>query len=57
MYYYDLVLWPNNTIKYRPVTGPNSNTFAHWLGVRAAIYDFPAPPGAYGWNYPLIFLP
>ena len=44
------IVWPENTITYHFLPGPNSNTFAQYIG--ALGQEFPAsPPGAYGWNY------
>jgi RHS repeat-associated protein len=39
--------WPNNTILYVS-TGPNSNTFAHLIGL-AGGFDESSPPGSIGW--------
>jgi RHS repeat-associated protein len=44
--------WPNNTIPYHAVGGPNSDTAAHSLGT-AGGFNPPAPPGTTGWNTPL----
>ena len=46
------VAWPQDTIAYNPVAGPNSDTAAHYLGTQAG-FDPPAPPGMTGWNTPL----
>jgi len=56
MFHFDAVVWPNNSIEYGPKLGPNSNTFARWLGERTGLTVFSAPPGAYGWDYPGFFL-
>jgi RHS repeat-associated protein len=49
--------WPNGTVPY-VYTGPNSNTFAHYLAYKGG---FPAYPTfgyfAVGWDYPLMELP
>ena len=34
MFYFDAVVWLNNSIEYGPKLGPNRNTFARWLGER-----------------------
>lgn len=44
--------WPNNTYVYSPIFGPNSNSFAHYLGEIGG-FDPPEPPGAWGWFFPL----
>jgi hypothetical protein len=44
--------WPQTTIPYHPVEGPNSDTAAHSLGTTGG-FNPPAPPGAMGWNTPL----
>ena len=44
--------WPQNTIPYHEVTGPNSDTAAHYLGTRGG-FNPPAPSGVMGWNTPL----
>ena len=41
--------WPNNTIPYHPVEGPNSDTAAHGLGTAGGFNPAP-PPGTMGWN-------
>lgn len=41
--------WPNNTIPYHPVEGPNSDTAAHSLGTAGGFNPSP-PPGTMGWN-------
>src|ERR1700722_3949886 len=40
-------IWPNNVIPYN-IFGPNSNSFAHWLG--AATFNPAPPPRTVGWN-------
>lgn len=44
--------WPQNTIPYHPVEGPNSDTAAHSLGTTGG-FTPSAPPGTMGWNTPL----
>jgi RHS repeat-associated protein len=44
--------WPQNTIPYHEVTGPNSDTAAHYLGTQGG-FNPPAPAGVIGWNTPL----
>jgi RHS repeat-associated protein len=44
--------WPNWTIFYQLFVGPNSNSFAHYIGSSAGFNATP-PPGAIGWDYPL----
>jgi hypothetical protein len=45
--------WPQNSIIYNSVSGPNSNTVAYLLG-QAGGFSPTAPPGAYGWpGWPL----
>jgi RHS repeat-associated protein len=44
--------WPQNTIPYSPVEGPNSDTAAHTFGT-AGGFNPPAPPGTMAWNTPL----
>jgi hypothetical protein len=39
----------NDTIKYHGVDGPNSNSFARWLGVEGSFYP-PSPPDAQAWG-------
>jgi RHS repeat-associated protein len=46
------VAWPQDTIPYHPVGGPNSDTAAHYLGTQGG-FNPPAPPGMTGWNTPL----
>ncbi len=41
--------YPNNTITYHGIDGPNSNSFAHWVGVHGG-FDPPSPPHAINWN-------
>jgi hypothetical protein len=43
-------LFPNNTVKYNPTNGPNSNSLARYLGNQAGLYPT-KPPGAFGWDY------
>jgi hypothetical protein len=45
-------VWPQNTIRYN-IFGPNSNSFAHWVGANA--FDPPAPPRTVGWNVNINF--
>jgi RHS repeat-associated protein len=44
--------WPQNTIRYN-ILGPNSNSFAHWVGLSA--FNPPAPPRTVGWNVNIHF--
>jgi RHS repeat-associated protein len=44
--------WPQDTIPYHPVEGPNSDTAAHSLGTTGG-FNPTAPPGTMGWNTPL----
>ncbi len=44
-------IFPNNTLPYRLVPGPNSNTAAKWIGL-AGFLSPPQPPGSVGWNFP-----
>ena len=44
--------FPNNSIQYQPIHGPNSNSVAKYLGRAGGFYP-PPPAGSYGWNYPL----
>jgi len=41
--------WPNGTIPYHAVEGPNSDTAAHSLGTSGGFNPSP-PPGTMGWN-------
>jgi len=43
--------WPDGTIPYGR-TGPNSNTFANFIG-KAGGFNVPQPPGGIGWGTPL----
>jgi YD repeat-containing protein len=43
--------WPNNTVNYHPILGPNSNSFAHLLANVAGFSISPPPPGSYGWEF------
>jgi RHS repeat-associated protein len=44
--------WPNGTIPYHAVGGPNSDTAAHNLGTAGGFNPSP-PPGTTGWDTPL----
>ena len=44
--------WPQNTVPYHEVTGPNSDTAAHYLGTQGG-FNPPAPAGVMGWSTPL----
>jgi RHS repeat-associated protein len=44
--------WPQNTISYNPL-GPNSNGVANFLGT-AGDFSPLTPPGAFGWDAPLL---
>jgi RHS repeat-associated protein len=44
-------IYNNNVIRYN-LTGPNSNSFAHWLGENSML-DGPEPPNAIGWDVPV----
>src|SRR5487761_175013 len=46
------VEWPNDTTPYGAVLGPNSNSFAGYLSFESG-FDVSAPPGAWGWYFPL----
>lgn len=43
--------WPDGTIPYS-WSGPNSNTFANFIG-QAGGFNVSQPPGGIGWNTPL----
>jgi hypothetical protein len=47
--------FPSNKLKYDllGVTGPNSNSFAHYLALLVPDLAIVHPPGAIGWNHPL----
>jgi hypothetical protein len=40
------IWWPQDVVPYN-IFGPNSNSFAHWLG--AATFNPAPPPRAVGW--------
>ena len=48
--------WQNNLndkpngVRYNGITGPNSNSFAAYLGTVGG-FSPPRPPGAWGWGY------
>jgi RHS repeat-associated protein len=44
--------WRNNRTVYHPFPGPNSNSFAHYLGLTAG-FLLNSPPGAHGWFWPV----
>jgi RHS repeat-associated protein len=41
--------WPNDTIRYGTLGGPNSNTFAGWLGAQGGFKPNP-PPRSMAWG-------
>jgi RHS repeat-associated protein len=43
--------WPNNTVTYHPIVGPNSNSFAKFLSKAGGLSVDPPPPGSYGWEF------
>lgn len=45
--------WEQTKYYYEGATGPNSNSFAHAAGEEGYLDPTP-PPGAVGWNYPVI---
>jgi len=46
-------LWPNYTYFYNLFSGPNSNSFAHFLRNSAGFNNATPPRDAPGWDYPL----
>ena len=44
--------WPNFSIPYNAVLGPNSNSAARYLG-EAGGFNPTRPTGAWGWNWPI----
>lgn len=42
--------WPNGTVVYHPILGPNSNSFAQELSTQGG-FLFSPPPGSYGWAW------
>jgi RHS repeat-associated protein len=45
--------FPRRSLYYEPVVGPNSNSAARYFGVRGG-FTPTAPPGSYGWDYPIL---
>jgi len=43
--------WPQDTIRYDPVKGPNSDTLAHILALFGGFFPSP-PPGTMAWELP-----
>lgn len=44
--------WNQTAITYSPVSGPNSNSAAHSLGITGG-FSPPAPSGSFGWSAPI----